>query len=139
MRRLAEGGTEKAMEVKFKKTGLSRRLLEQNTGLVFGSEEATPATEPTESVVMEKLRHQEMIYRSTSSVGAARLRATEYTLGRSASEAAVMSVSAGAVYSQPACCRLCRNSAARCGARRMAASVRTVAWPQSRATPSPRA
>jgi hypothetical protein len=61
MRRLAKRGTEEAMEMKLRKTGLVCRLLEQNPGLVFGGEEVTPATEPTESVIMEKLRHQEMI------------------------------------------------------------------------------
>ena len=47
------------MEMKFGKTGLARRVLEQNTGLGFGGEEVTSATEPTEGVVMEKFRHQE--------------------------------------------------------------------------------
>ena len=61
MRGLAKGGTEKAMEMKFGKTGLACRLLQQNTGLVFGGEEVTSATEPTEGVVMEKLRHEGMI------------------------------------------------------------------------------
>lgn len=61
MRRLAKRGTEEAMEMKLRKTGLVCRLLEQNPRLVFGGEEVTPATEPAESVIMEKLRHQEMI------------------------------------------------------------------------------
>jgi len=47
------------MEMKFGKTGLARCLFEQNPGLVFGGEEVTSATEPTEGVVMEKFRHQE--------------------------------------------------------------------------------
>ncbi len=49
------------MEVKLGKTGLARRLLEQNTGLVFGGEQVTSATQPTERVVMKKLRHEKMI------------------------------------------------------------------------------
>jgi len=57
----AKGGSEKAMEVKLGKTGLARRLLEQNAGLVFGGEEVASATEPAEGVVMEKLRHEGMI------------------------------------------------------------------------------
>ena len=61
MRGLAKRGTEKAMEMKFGKAGLARGLLEQNPGLVFGSEEVTSATEAAEGVVMEKLRHEEMI------------------------------------------------------------------------------
>lgn len=61
MRGLAKGGAEKTMEMKFGKTGLPRRPLEQNTGLVFGGEQIPSATEPTKGVVMEKLRHGEMI------------------------------------------------------------------------------
>ena len=61
MRGLAKSGAEKAMEMKFRKTGLARHLLEQNTCLVFGGKEITSATEPTEGVVMEKLRHEGMI------------------------------------------------------------------------------
>ena len=61
MRGLAKSGAEEAMEMEFGKTGLARRLLEQNTGLVFGGEKIASATEPAEGVVMEKLRHQEMI------------------------------------------------------------------------------
>jgi len=57
----AKGGSEKAMEVKLGKTGLARRLLEQNARLVFGGEEVASATEPAEGVVMEKLRHEGMI------------------------------------------------------------------------------
>ena len=61
MRGLAEGSTEQAMEMEFGKTGLARRLLEQNSGLVFGGEEVASATEPAKGVVMEKLRHRQMI------------------------------------------------------------------------------
>ena len=61
MRGLAKRAAEKTMEMKFGKTGLACRLFEQNTGLVFGGEEVAPATEPAEGVVMEKLRHDEMI------------------------------------------------------------------------------
>ena len=61
MRGLAESGTKQAMEMKFGKACLARRLLEQNTGLVLGGEEVTSATDPTEGVVMEKLRHQKII------------------------------------------------------------------------------
>jgi hypothetical protein len=61
MRGLAKSGTEKAMEMKFGKAGLTRRLLEQHTGLVFGGEQVPCATEPTEGVVMKKLRHERMI------------------------------------------------------------------------------
>jgi len=61
MRSLAKSGTVKAMKVKFGKTGLARRLLEQNTRLVFSGEQVTSATESTEGVVMEKLRHERMI------------------------------------------------------------------------------
>ena len=49
------------MEMKFGKAGFARRLLEQNTGLIFGGEQLTSATEPTERVVMEKSRHEGMI------------------------------------------------------------------------------
>ncbi len=61
MRGLAKSGTEEAMEMKFRKTSLARRLLEQNTGLVFGGKEIASATESAEGVVMEKLRHLKMI------------------------------------------------------------------------------
>ncbi len=61
MRGLAEGGTEKAMEMKFGETGLSRRLLEQNTGVVFGGDEVASAAEAAEGVVMEKRGHEEMV------------------------------------------------------------------------------
>ena len=61
MRGLAKSGAKKAMEMKSGKTGLARRLLEQNTGLVFGGKEVPSATEPTEGVVMEKLRHRGII------------------------------------------------------------------------------
>jgi hypothetical protein len=54
MRGLAKSGAEKAMEVEFRKARLTRRLLEQNPGSVSGGEEVTPATEPAESVVVEK-------------------------------------------------------------------------------------
>jgi hypothetical protein len=40
------------MEMKFGKTGLASRLREQNTGLVFVSQEIASAAESTESVVM---------------------------------------------------------------------------------------
>jgi hypothetical protein len=58
---LAKSGPEKTMEMKFGKTGLARRLPEQDTGLVFGSEEVASTTEPTEGIVVEKLRHEEII------------------------------------------------------------------------------
>ncbi len=58
---LAEGGAEQAMEMKFRKAGLARRLLEQNAGLIFVGKEVTSATEPTEGIVMEKVRHWRMI------------------------------------------------------------------------------
>ena len=61
MRGLAKSGTEEAMEMKFGKTGLARRVLEQNPRLVFVGKQITSATEPTEGIVMEKLRHKEMI------------------------------------------------------------------------------
>lgn len=67
MRGLAERGTEKAMEMKFRETGLARRLPEQNTGLIFGGEKVTSATEPTKGVVMEELRHDGMILPSSLS------------------------------------------------------------------------
>jgi len=50
MRRLTKRGTEQAMEMKFGKTGLACRLLQQNTGLVFGGEE-----------IMKKLPHEGII------------------------------------------------------------------------------
>ena len=53
MRGLAESGAEKAMEMKFRKTGFARRLLQPNTGLIFGGEQVSSATEPAEGVVME--------------------------------------------------------------------------------------
>ena len=49
------------MEMKFGKAGFARRLLERNTGLIFGGEQLTSATEPTERVVMDKMRHEGMI------------------------------------------------------------------------------
>jgi len=49
------------MEMKFGQTGFARRLVKQNTGLVFGGEEITSATESTEGIVMEMLRHERMI------------------------------------------------------------------------------
>jgi hypothetical protein len=69
MRGLAESGTEKAMEMKFRKTGFARRLLEQNAGLVLIGQEVTSATEPTESIVMEELRHEGMILPSDGNAG----------------------------------------------------------------------
>jgi hypothetical protein len=38
--------------MKFGKTSLARRLPKQNTGLVFGGEQVTSATEPAEGVVI---------------------------------------------------------------------------------------
>jgi hypothetical protein len=61
MRGFPEGGAEKAMEMKFGKAGLARCLLKQNTELVTGGEEIPSTTEPAEGVVMEKLRHAQMI------------------------------------------------------------------------------
>ena len=60
MRGLTESGSEKTVEMKFRKTGFARRLLEENTG-VFDGQEVSSATEPAEGVVMQKLRHEEMI------------------------------------------------------------------------------
>jgi hypothetical protein len=48
------------MEMKFEETGLARCLLEQNTRLIFGGEKVGCAAEPTEGIVMEQLRHDEM-------------------------------------------------------------------------------
>jgi hypothetical protein len=64
------------MEMKFGKTGFARRLVKQNTGLVFGGEEITSATESTEGIVMEMLRHERMIL-LPAVVSAPRLRGTE--------------------------------------------------------------
>jgi len=63
MRSLAKSGTEKAVKMKFGKAGLARRLLEQNSGLIFGGEEITSATKSAEGIVVEKLRHGEIILR----------------------------------------------------------------------------
>jgi hypothetical protein len=49
------------MEMKFGKTGFARRLLKQNARLVSGSEQVASPTEPAESVVMEQVRHVEII------------------------------------------------------------------------------
>lgn len=47
--------------MKFGKTGLARRLFEQNTGLVIRSEKIACPAEPAKGVVVEKPRHQEII------------------------------------------------------------------------------
>jgi len=47
------------MEMKFGKTGFARCLLQQNAGLVPGSEQVAPAAEPAKSVVVEQLEHVE--------------------------------------------------------------------------------
>jgi len=49
------------MEMKFRKTSLARRLLQQNAGLVLGSEKIASPAKPPEGVVMEQLRHILMI------------------------------------------------------------------------------
>jgi len=49
------------MEMKFGKTGLARRLFEQNTGLIFTGEKVTSTAKPAKGVVVEKPRHQEII------------------------------------------------------------------------------
>ncbi len=54
MRSLAECGPEQAMEVEFGKTGLPRRLLQQNARLIFGSEQVPSPAEPAEGIVMEQ-------------------------------------------------------------------------------------
>jgi hypothetical protein len=61
MRSLAKGGSKKTMEMKFGKTGLARRLSQQNAGMIFGGEKIAPATKPAKGVVMEKVRHQKII------------------------------------------------------------------------------
>jgi hypothetical protein len=63
MRSLAKSGAEKTMKMKFGEARLARRLFEQNTGLIFRGEQIASATEPPEGVVVEKLRHVEMILR----------------------------------------------------------------------------
>jgi hypothetical protein len=61
MRCLAKCGPEEPMEMKFRKTSRTRRVLEQNPGLVFGGQQVASAAEPAEGVVMEKVRHAGMI------------------------------------------------------------------------------
>lgn len=51
------------MEMKFGEASLARRLFKQNTGLIFRGQQIASATEPAEGVVVEKLRHGEMILR----------------------------------------------------------------------------
>lgn len=55
------------MEMEFGQTGFTGGLLEQDAGLVFGGQEVASATETAEGVVMEKLRHEEMILRGRES------------------------------------------------------------------------
>jgi hypothetical protein len=57
----AERGSEEAMEMKFGKTGFARRLPQQNVGVASRREKITSAAQAAESVIMEKLRHEEMI------------------------------------------------------------------------------
>ena len=64
VRGLAEGSPKKAMEVKFGEAGLAGRVLEQNPGLVGAGKEVASATEPSEGIVMEELRHAEMVLHS---------------------------------------------------------------------------
>jgi hypothetical protein len=61
MRGFAKRGSEKAMKIEFRKTGLACHLPEQPTGLIFVREEIAPTTEPAEGVVMEKSAHEEII------------------------------------------------------------------------------
>ncbi len=49
------------MEMKFGKTGFARRLLKQNARLISGSEQVASPTEPAVRVVMEQVRHVEII------------------------------------------------------------------------------
>jgi len=58
VRSLAKRRAEEAMEVEFGQASLARRLLQQNPRLIFGGEKIASTTEPAESVVMEKLRHE---------------------------------------------------------------------------------
>ena len=64
VRGLAEGSPKKAMEVKFGEAGLAGRVLEQNPGLVGAGKEVASATEPSEGIVMEELRHAKMVLHS---------------------------------------------------------------------------
>jgi len=57
MRGFAKSRPEKTMEMKFRKTGLARRLSQQNARIIFGGEKIASATKPAEGVVMEKLLH----------------------------------------------------------------------------------
>ncbi len=55
MRSLAESSAEQPMEMKFGKTRFARCLLQQNAGLVPGSEQVASTAEPAKSVVVEQL------------------------------------------------------------------------------------
>ena len=57
----AECSAKKAMEVEFGEARLASCVLEQNPGLVFAGKEVPSATEPSEGIVMEKLRHPGII------------------------------------------------------------------------------
>jgi hypothetical protein len=57
----AESTPKKPMEMEFRKAGRACCLLEQNTGLIFVGQELASATQPTESVVMEQVPHEEII------------------------------------------------------------------------------
>lgn len=61
MRSLAESGAKKAMEMKLRKTGLPRRLPEQDPRLIFVGQQVASTTEPAEGVVMKERRHGEII------------------------------------------------------------------------------
>ncbi len=62
--RFSKGVAEEAVEMEFGETGFAGGVLEENAGSVFGDEEIAPAAEAAEGVVMEKLRHGEMILES---------------------------------------------------------------------------
>lgn len=61
VRSLAKRGPEKPVEMKLGKTRLPRRLLEQNTGLVLAGEKIASPAKPAKGVVMEQLRHKQII------------------------------------------------------------------------------
>ena len=63
MRSLAKSGAEKTMKMKFGEASLARRLFKQNTRLIFRGQQVASAAEPPEGVVVEKLRHEEIILR----------------------------------------------------------------------------
>jgi hypothetical protein len=58
---LSESRSKKPMEVEFRKARLARSLRQQNARLVLGSKQVASAAKTPKRVVMQKLRHNEII------------------------------------------------------------------------------